>query len=492
MRARGFLLATVLLMAASGLLFVVRRPAGPPSPPPHAGPARPPRGASATPPPPVTVAGERAAEVVVYGGTPAGVAAAVAAARMGRTVILAEPTDALGGDQVHAYQTMMDMSYGPRYFVVTRGLFLEVFRKLGYVFDPQTAARVFHDMVTAEKKIRLIYRARLVRAERKDAHVTAVVVQEPGGDYRLSGERFVDATNDADLAAAAGVPHSLGREAGGPDRRMQSATLIFRVTGVDWPALVAARFGSGRGDRLVWGFSKIVAAYRPRTPGVAAYDLNLGRLPDGSVVINSINIFGVDGTDPRSAAGGRRRALEEIPHFIGHLRGHLPGFSRAEFLDAAPGLYVRETRLIHGLYTLTAKDVLSGRVFEDQIGAASYPIDLHPYGPGDGNPHAPVRRIYTIPLRSLIPQKVEGLLVASRALGATYEAAGSVRVMPSTMVVGEAAGVAAAISIDARALVHGFAQRPDLVARVQEALRRTGAFLLTPDLPEAFRKPIRL
>jgi hypothetical protein len=130
---------------------------------------------------------------------------------------------------------------------------------------------------------------------------------------------------------------------------------------------------------------------------------------------------------------------------------------------AADYLYIRETRHIGGLYTMTASDIVNDRVFWDAVGVASYPIDIHPYKPGEHNPFAPQRYLYTIPFRALVPRRTANLVMASRSISATYAAAASLRVVPTTMEEGEAAGIAAALSIREGVSIPQFAARPALV-----------------------------
>jgi hypothetical protein len=165
------------------------------------------------------------------------------------------------------------------------------------------------------------------------------------------------------------------------------------------------------------------------------------------------------------------------------MRAAIPGLSQAQLADSAPELYVRETRHIEGAQALTATDILRRRVFWDRIAVASYPIDIHPYTPTWTSPHPPVRYVYTIPLKSLIPRTGDGLLVASRAFAATSEAAGSARVIPTTMALGQAAGVAAALCAKEGCTPQALTRSPTLVKRVQQLLLRQGAFLGTSPLP---------
>jgi hypothetical protein len=108
---------------------------------------------------------------------------------------------------------------------------------------------------------------------------------------------------------------------------------------------------------------------------------------------------------------------------------------------------------------------------------ASYPIDLHPYRPGQMNPYAARRLVYSIPFRSLVPVNVANLLVASRSISASYEAAGSTRIAATTMEEGQAAGVAAALSLMAQVSIRKMAESKHLMRQLQAALYTQGVYL---------------
>jgi hypothetical protein len=425
--------------------------------------------------------------VLVVGGTPAGVAAAVTAARMGQRVLLTESRPYLGGVLTGAMLNMFDMDVGPRGQNLARGVFLEIYDRLGTVFDVERAKRVFLDEVRREPLLSLRLLTHPVAVVMRGPWITGVVVQNTllHMTQTVCAQRIVDATDDADVAALAGVPYTLGRAASGVDHAMMSATLVFEVGGVSWPQVVShvtgrARHHMARGIHLgdVWGYGEIMRGYRPAQPGVAVYDLNIGLQNRHTVLINGLLVFGVDGTDPDSVADGMRRAKSELPTLLDFMRTEAPGFSHAYLVRTADYLYIRETRHIRGLYTLTAQDIVSGRVFWDAIGVANYPIDLHPYQPGELNPYAAVRYTYTIPFRSLIPVGVDNLVVAARSISATYEAAGSARIVATTMEEGQAAGAAAALSIRDRVAFPRIARNVALVHALQGLLYVQGAYLL--------------
>ena len=135
---------------------------------------------------------------------------------------------------------------------------------------------------------------------------------------------------------------------------------------------------------------------------------------------------------------------------------------------------VRETRRIVGEYTLTVEDLAAGREFDDVIALCGYPVDIHsPNSDGGGaSGEFPTANVYEIPYRSLVPEKLDGVLVAGRRISTTHEAQGAIRVMPPAFAMGEAAGTAAALSVEA-----GVRPRDVATTALHEALVGQGAYL---------------
>jgi len=438
--------------------------------------------------------------VYIAGATPAGVAAAVTAARMGEPVFLTEARPYPGGDMTGPMLNMFDMDYGPDGKQLARGVFAEFYNRLGETFDIEKAKRVFREEIRGEPLITARFLTRPIAVLMRGQWLGGVVVQNvlTHQEETVCAKRIVDATDDADVAAIAGVPYMIGRESSGIDRAMMSATLIFQLGGVNWRRVVAFVTGTRSHQLLrsagiyrgnVWGYDGIMRQYHSTQPGVAIYDLNIGVQSDQSVLVNGLLVFGVDGTDPASVADGMRRGRNELPSLLAYLRDMAPGFDSAYLIRAADYLYIRETRHIRGLYTLTAQDIVASRVFWDAVGVASYPIDLHPYHPGEFNPFAARRYPYTIPLRALVPYGVGNLIVAGRSISASYEAAGSARVVPTTMEEGQAAGAAAALSIQDRLSFDQFVRSPESVHELQAVLHAQGAYLLPETLAAIEHEP---
>jgi hypothetical protein len=442
--------------------------------------------------------------VVVVGGSPAGIAAAIAAARGGASTLLVESREEIGGDITLGWLNVLDLSRGPAGQQLTRGIFGQVYRALGQTFDIEEAQLVFDSLARARPMLRVMTRTRVVAPMVRDGAVTGVVLAtQDGRQQAVTADVFIDATDDAALAVAAGVPFTVGREESGLDRRMQAATLVFRLAGVDYQAVTRyIAVEKRRPDRLcgvhgryVWGYGEIFKNFHAHNPRVAAFDMNIGWQSDDTVLINSLHVFDVDGAVPRSLQEAYASALAELPTLVEFLRLHARGFANAYLVGAAPYLYIRETRHIASLYRMTADDILTGTDFWDRIAVASYPIDLHPYAPGQMNPFRVSRRVYAIPFRILVPQGVERLLVVGKPVGATYAAAGSLRVIPTGMAMGEAAGEAAVIAIRSGTTPAQMAQDPTRIAELQKRLTTMGAYLpsleqIAATVPAVPRPPV--
>ncbi len=438
-------------------------------------------GSSAAPP------RQLAVDVLVVGGTPAGIAAAAGAARAGARVHLVEGRPKLGGPITWAWLTTFDMNLSPEGVQLTRGVFADYYKLLGLSFDLGEAITKLTRAVYREVLVNVTENAPLIRPLMDGRRVVGAEFEDRAFDRMLvvRAKVVIDATDDADLAAAAGAEYMMGRDGPRGERWMQPATLIFHVEGVDWDALtrvIMDRRGAdaahwGVNGKAAWGFWEEMRSYRPSQPDAGVLGLNMALQHDGSILINTLQIFGVDGTSQASLDQGMAKAQRELPRLIGFLRETIPGYANVRLIDSAPALYVRETRHVDGFYTMTVRDILLRRQFADRVAVASYPIDIHPYRPDWTNPYASVRHVYTIPFRALVPKGIGGLLVASRAFSATSEAAGSARVIPTTMALGHAAGIAAAICAKEGCLPETIVRSASLMRRLQQILIAQGAYL---------------
>ncbi|HHX95840.1 MAG TPA: FAD-dependent oxidoreductase [Clostridia bacterium] len=432
-----------------------------------------------TPVPGPIINGKPGYDVIVVGGEPEGVAAALAASRNGLRTLLIEENYALGGLMTLGQLNFLDMCHGPEGELLTRGIFAEFYRDLGNAFDIEEAKAYFLKKVKREKNLDLLLNTP-VQGPLMEAEKIIGVKTRDQNYYAL---RVIDATTDADLAVEAGVPYTIGGEDYGEKGLLMGVTLVFEVKGVNWEQVVHylkhedPSPHTGADKVAAWGFGPEAEAYEPRDPLMRFRGPNLARQKNGHVLVNALLIFGVDSLDPKSKAEGIARGRKEIPFIIDFMRQHFPGFEKAEFVGTAEQLYVRETRHLQGEYRLTITDVLENRDHWDKIGYGSYPVDVQPTSPENSGNVIGKPDIYAIPFRCLVPLKIDNLLVVGRSASYDSLAHGSARVIPVGMVTGEAAGVAAAYSINEKVSFREMTASREAIKWVQEKLKEQGAYL---------------
>ncbi|MEW6662748.1 MAG: FAD-dependent oxidoreductase [Bacillota bacterium] len=423
-------------------------------------------------------------DVIVVGGEPEGVAAAVAAARLGGRVLLVEKRFGLGGLMTFGMLNSIDMNYGPNGELLTQGVFAEFFKEVGGdSFDVEQAKNVFHRLVEKEQNITLLLNAKYESPVMSSdgTKILGVEVSQEGERRFYYAGRVIDATQDADVAASAGVPYTVGSEDIGVNWTM-AQTLVFGVGGVDWSVIQATLSKdddsmTGANRVSAWGFGKEMRNYQPSSPSLRMRGLNMGRQYDGTVLINALHIFGVDGLDEAAKEEAIELAKAELPRIVEFLRQNIPGFGNAYLALTAPELYIRQTRHIKGEYTLSILDVVENRDFPDRIAHGSYPVDIQSTSPKNTGFTIANPKKYSIPFRCLVPVKVDNLLVVGRSASFSSLAMGSARVIPVGMATGQAAGVASVYSLAKGMTPRELAYSPEDVEEVQKLLVKQGAYL---------------
>ncbi len=437
-------------------------------------------------------------DITVVGGGPGGIGAAIAAARMGASVILIEQYGALGGmGSIGLVGPFMTSFSADGEVQVIRGIFDELVRRMasfgGAIHPAYVAAGTAHSsfithghshvtpfdaealkLVAAEMcleaGVKLLLHSFLIDScVNADNRVWGIIVANKSGLQRIDAKVVIDATGDGDVAFRGGAEMMRGRPS---DGLMQPMTLFFRVGNVD-TAKVQQWVHNHPEERYL--FSSLIEQARavgdftiPREK-VGIYETPR----PGEYRVNTTRIQHVDGTNiediTKAEIEGRRQVFELMRFF----HSYLPGFENAILIDTATQVGVRETRRIVGEYILTAEDLLESREFPDTIALCAYPIDIHsPDGRGGVMGGTPKGNWYEIPYRILIPQRLDGLLVAGRCVSATHEAAGAIRVQPPAYAMGQAAGTAAALAVHLNC-----SPRAVPVDQLQHALIQAGAYL---------------
>lgn len=420
-------------------------------------------------------------DVLVVGGGPAGISAAVAAGRLGANTMLVEQFGDVGG-----VSTVGLMSH---WTGKTRGGFYEEILEaskdvdteavektpfLRQAINPEKLKSAYLDLLEgAGVKVRLYSMA--VRALSDEGgpggnrRVSGVITESKSGREAILASCVIDASGDGDIAADAGVPFHKGRE---DDGLMQPMTLMFKVAGVDTDRAV---FPGGFEDNISIPAGKIQELGKSHLPPPTGHVLLYRTTLPGVVTCNMTNVIAVDGTNADDLTRAHVTARRQMTSIVDFLREYIPGFENCYLIDSASAIGVRETRHFTGEYTLSREDILEARVFHDWIVTkAHFNFDVHNLtGSGLDETGAqkrfPQKRGYTIPYRCLVPTGVDSLLLAGRNISGSHMAHSNFRVMPIVANVGQAAGVAAALSAS-----RGIQPRDLPAAEIQRVLVENG------------------
>lgn len=396
------------------------------------------------------VAGEY--DVLVVGSGPAGMGAAIMAARGGAKVLVLEQSGMAGGVSTAGLMSHWTGTSDSRLYreILHRSAEKNEgeFKKRPVIeIDPEKLKLLYLEMLEeagAEIRFYSFVSAPIMEGDR----ITGVITESKSGREAFFAKVVIDASGDGDVAAKAGVPYILGRET---DGKMQPATIMFKVAGVDYDrAVFLASFESTYETER----GELQALAREHLEAPAGHVLLYKSTLPGVVTCNMTNCTGIDGTNAASLTRAEVECRKQIYKIEAFLREFVPGYENCFVISAAPMVGIRETRHFAGAYTLNETDILEARVFDDWVvKGAHFNFDVHNIeGAGldktGKQKYFPQSKGYTIPYRSLIPQGVKGLLLAGRNISGTHMAHSNYRVMPICLAMGEGAGAAAAIAVE--------------------------------------------
>jgi hypothetical protein len=428
-------------------------------------------------------------DVVVVGGGPAGLMAATAAARTGRSTLLIERYGFLGGagtagglstfcglhanvygdhqrvikglaDELLDRLTKLDALSAP-HFTINGGILAQAFDISGY--------KIAADELVTGSGGRILFHAMAVGAVMSDADtIDAVLVESKSGRAAVRGRLFVDASGDGDLAAWAGVPY----EKSPPIDGMLYPSLMFRINGVDVAAAGDAPWRTV--ERLMDEAERAGTHHFPRKKPIVRPQRNPLEWRANLTQLRTADGGAIDGTDVDQLTLGELQGRQQSLDAFQFIRDHTPGFGDSYIVDIAPQIGIRETRRVLGGHQLSEDDVLDCADFPDAIGVNGWPIEAHIAGTVEfrwqrgENP----RGFNQLPYRMIVPRRVDNLFVVGRCASMTHAGQSSARVTGPCFAMGEAAGTAADL-----ALSGGTAPRDVDITELRRRLERGGAYL---------------
>ena len=447
----------------------------------------------------------RSYDVVVVGGGSAGCCAALKAARKGVKVLLIEREGYLGGmvtggmigsigmhtvapgKMEHYAEIRKRLKTDPKSVLVTTGIPLEIHRRLiqtggGLGYFGELAAyvsihipsfkRLLMDMME-EAGVDLMFYAQGVKPIMKGNVVSGVVVQGKGQREAIESTIVIDATGDGDIASVAGAEFEIGRPI---DHEMICMTLMFSMGGIDMEKYFAAEvkettawpprsldehFADMRTGNSYWFGSSTFLSERAQIPESLrkemmahnwAMNFTRGHIfacntpIKDELIINCTQVFKKSGICSWDLTEAVKIGYKQVEILEKMYKLAVPGFENSYIREIAPLMGVRETRRITGDYIVTEDDVISCRKFEDGVMGSGHPIDT---SEGDEDRFQLIKggQWYEVPYRSILVKGLENILTAGRCISADHAAIGSIRPTAACMVLGEAAGLAAANAV---------------------------------------------
>ena len=409
-------------------------------------------------------------DVIVAGSGPAGVAAAIMAGRQGAKTLIVESLGRLGGISTSGMMSHFTGKVGNR-------LYHEVLEKAAQknlvgkgiktpVIDPELLTLTYIEMLEDAGVDILLYTTVLdVLMDKKT--LKGIVCHNKDGISCFYAKAVIDATGDGDVAYKCGVPFVLGRES---DNRMQPATLMFKVGGVDMERAVFP----GSFETLVpTEKGELQALAKEKLPKPAGHVLLYKSTIPGIVTCNMTNVTDIDGTKAEDLTRAEIICRKQMPEIVEFLREFVPGYENCYVIGSASLIGVRETRHFEGVKTITEEEIAKAVKHDDYVVYDAYfNFDVHNIT-GSGLDETGCQKKftqtkgYTIPYGCLLPKETDGLLFAGRNISGTHMAHSNFRAMPICMGMGEAAGIAAALSVK-----HNKKLRDIDVKEIQKALEK--------------------
>ena len=394
------------------------------------------------------------ADVVVVGGGPGGVCAAIAAARMGAKVILAERYGALGG-MASFGEVAPFMSNHANGEYLTQGIFKEWRERMKTALASEIQQQYFDESymdvrsrivdknismllleeMCLESGVKLLYHHNLCDVIMDGRKIKAAVFSSKSGFTAVQGKVFIDSTGDGDLAVLSGCEAMIGNE----DGLCQPMTTCFKLSGID-----RSRFPDRAGINAIYNEVKERGEITCPRENVLWFNTWSGE----TVHFNTTRVVKKSGINAVELSEAEIEGRRQVREYFEFLKKHVLGCENARISSIAHHIGVRETRRIKGLIVQTAEDFDTAKKYPDAIAKASYCIDIHnPTGTGTFIKNMAPNDYYEISYRAIVPENSVNLLMGCRAISVDHILHSSSRVMPPVCAVGEGAGTAAALAV---------------------------------------------
>ena len=390
-------------------------------------------------------------DVIVVGSGPSGMGAAITSARNGAKTLLVEKCGRVGGISTSGMMSHFVGYCGNKIYgeIIARAAKKNFFdcpetKETKYI-DPEMLTLTYIEMLE-EAGAKILLYTEFCDVVMENNTVRGIICHNKDGFSLFEASVVIDASGDGDVAYKSGAEYIKGREI---DGKMQPVTLMFKIAGVDmdravFPGSFETLVPTERGE--------LQALAREILPHPAGHVLLYRSTLPGIVTCNMTNVVGIDGTSAEDLTRAEITCRKQMPAIVDFLREYAPGYENCYVIGSASLMGVRETRHFKGVKTLTEQEIADATQHDDYVVYdAHFNFDVHNIsGAGldkTGCQHKFTQQNgYTIPYGCLVPEKIDGLLLAGRNISGTHMAHSNFRAMPICVGTGEASGAAAAIA----------------------------------------------
>lgn len=405
------------------------------------------------------------ADVVVCGAGPAGIAAAIAAARAGARTRLFEVHGCLGGVWTAGLLTYIFDFDKP-------GLTRELVKRLDerdarrsqnpdrFVYEPEEMKILLEEMC-AGAGVTVQLHTRVAAAFREGRRLRTIVTESKSGREAWRAPVFVDTTGDGDLGAQAGCEWQTGQAKDCPCQplTMNALAVVKNATALaEFMSFNGTDAFTGKGGHL-----ECVEAFKRelKRAGVTASYGHPTIFPvrDNLVMLMLNHEYGIKAYNAAALSEATLRARGEVFRIMRALRKLGGPWEGMQIAATAEQIGIRDGRRITGRYTVTKDDLLAGARHPDAVARATFGVDIHAATAKENEKetisHGNIRtKPYDIPLRALIARDVDGLMMAGRCISGDFMAHASYRVTGNAVAMGEAAGAVAALAAKGGRMPH--------------------------------------